>query len=71
VICLSAGVIGHLFASLKFIQRILLVGAACFLVFADEIYVIIGLCAGLGTWIWSYLENRSAAARPSAAGQET
>jgi len=70
VICLSAGVIGHLFAPLKRIQRIFLVAAACFLVFADEIYVIIGLCAGLGTWGWSYLESRSAAARLPAAGPE-
>ena len=70
VICLSAGVIGHLFTPLKFIQRILLVGAACFLVFAEEINLIIGLCAGLGTWLWSYLESRSAAAQPSDAGQE-
>jgi len=71
VICLSAGVIGHLFASLNLPQRLLLVAAACFLVFAEEIYVIIGLCAGLGTWVWSYLGSRSGAARPSAAGQET
>ncbi len=71
VICLSAGVIGQLFAPLKPIQRILLVAAACFLVFADEIYILIGLCAGLGTWAWSYLENRSAAVQPSAAAQGT
>ncbi len=70
VICLSAGVIGHLFAPLRRIQRILLVAAACFLVFADEIYLIIGLCAGLGTWGWSYLESRSAAVRLPAAGPE-
>jgi TRAP transporter 4TM/12TM fusion protein len=70
IICLSAGVIGHLFAPLKLIQRILLVGVACFLVFAEEIYIIIGLCAGLGTWAWSYLEKRSAAARSTSAGQD-
>jgi TRAP transporter 4TM/12TM fusion protein len=70
VMCLSSGVIGHLFAPIKPLQRILLVGAACFLVFADEIYIVIGLCAGLGTWIWSYMESRSAAAQPLNAGQE-
>ena len=63
-------VIGYLFTPLKLIQRILLVGAACFLVFAEEIYIIIGLCAGLGTWVWSYLEKRSAATRSTSAGQD-
>jgi hypothetical protein len=38
-----------------------MIGAACFLVFADQIYIVIGLCAGLGTWAWSYLGSRSAA----------
>jgi TRAP transporter 4TM/12TM fusion protein len=59
VVCLSAGVIGHLFAPLAGIQRILLVGAACFLVFAEQAYLIIGLCAGLGAWAWSFLQSRS------------
>jgi TRAP transporter 4TM/12TM fusion protein len=68
VICLSAGVIGQLFAPLKPIQRILLVGAACFLVFAEQIHLIIGLGAGLGTWVWSFLQARSAPA--SDAGQQ-
>jgi TRAP transporter 4TM/12TM fusion protein len=70
VVCLAAGVIGHLFAPLKLIQRALLVAAACFLVFAEQIYTVIGFGAGLGTWVWSYLEGRSAPARPSGAGQE-
>jgi TRAP transporter 4TM/12TM fusion protein len=70
VVCLSAGVIGHLFSALKPLQRILLVGAACFLVFAEEVYMIIGLCAGLGTWAWSFMQSRSAAAPPPDAGQE-
>jgi TRAP-type uncharacterized transport system fused permease subunit len=70
VICLSAGVIGHLFGPLRLVQRTLLVAAACFLVFADEIYIIIGLFAGLGTWVWSYLESRSAAAGTPDARQE-
>jgi TRAP transporter 4TM/12TM fusion protein len=61
VICLSAGVIGHLFGPLRAVQRTLMIGAACFLVFADQIYIVIGLCAGLGTWAWSYLGSRSAA----------
>jgi TRAP transporter 4TM/12TM fusion protein len=60
VVCLSAGVIGQLFAPLMAVQRILLVGAACFLVFAEQVYLIIGLCAGLGTWAWSFLQFRSA-----------
>jgi TRAP-type uncharacterized transport system fused permease subunit len=62
VVCLSAGVIGHLFAPLAGIQRILLVGAACFLVFAEQAYLIIGLCAGMGAWAWSFLQSRSAPA---------
>jgi TRAP transporter 4TM/12TM fusion protein len=70
VVCLSAGVIGHLFAPLKLIQRMLLISAACFLVFAEEIYILLGLGAGLMTWIWSYLASRSATARPTDAGQE-
>ncbi len=60
IVCLSAGVIGYLFASLRPLQRVLLVGAACFLVFSEEIYLIIGLSAGLGAFAWSYLERRSA-----------
>jgi TRAP transporter 4TM/12TM fusion protein len=70
VICLAAGVIGHLFGALRVFQRVLLIAAACFLVFAEEINMVIGLCAGLGAFAWSFLESRSAASRPSNAGQE-
>jgi TRAP transporter 4TM/12TM fusion protein len=69
VVCLSAGVIGHLFGALNFIQRILLSAAACLLVFAEEEYIVIGLCAGLGAWIWSYVRSRSVPARASGARQ--
>jgi TRAP transporter 4TM/12TM fusion protein len=71
VVCLAAGIIGHLFAPLKLIQRILLLAAACFLVFAEQIYTIIGLSTGLGIWVWSYLEGRSAGSCPSGTGQES
>jgi TRAP-type uncharacterized transport system fused permease subunit len=69
IVCLSAGVIGYLFAPLRMLQRALLVAAACFLVFAEEIYLIVGLSAGFGAFAWSYFESRSAgraAAQPSA-----
>jgi hypothetical protein len=39
-------------------------------VFADEIYIVIGLLAGLGTWFWSYMQSRSAAAGTPDARQE-
>jgi len=71
VVCLSSGVIGHLFGPLKALQRMLLLAAACFLVFAGEFYIILGLSAGLGAFAWSYLEGRSAASRQPDAGQET
>jgi len=61
IVCLSAGVIGHLFGTLRMLQRALLVAASCFLVFAEEIYLVIGLSAGCGAFAWSYLESRSAA----------
>jgi TRAP-type uncharacterized transport system fused permease subunit len=70
VICLSAGVIGHLFAPLKLAQRAFLITAAFLLAFAEQIYIVIGLCAGLGAWVWSYLERRSAPARSPGTGQE-
>jgi TRAP-type uncharacterized transport system fused permease subunit len=60
IVCLSAGVIGYLFAPLRMLQRALLVAAACFLVFAEEIYLIIGFSAGFGAFAWSFLESRSA-----------
>jgi len=69
VVCLSAGVIGQLFAPLHPVQRILLVGAACFLVFAEKVNLIVGLFAGLGTWVWSYLQARSAPASAPDAGR--
>lgn len=67
VVCLAAGVIGHLFAPLHLLQRALLVASACFLVFAGELYVVIGLAAGLGAWFWSYLDMRSSMRQSSAA----
>jgi TRAP transporter 4TM/12TM fusion protein len=60
IVCLSAGVIGHLFGPLRMLQRAMLVGASCFLVFAEEIYLVIGLSAGFGVFAWSYLESRAA-----------
>jgi TRAP-type uncharacterized transport system fused permease subunit len=69
VICLSAGVIGQLFAPLHLVQRILLVGAACLLVFAEQVNLITGIVAGLGTWVWSYLQARSAASAAPPAGR--
>ena len=71
VICLASGVIGYLFAPLKLVQRMLLLAAASFLVFAGEFYFILGLSAGLSAFAWSYLEGRSAASRLPGAGQET
>lgn len=60
IICLSAGVIGYLFGPLRAIQRGLLIGAACLLVFADEMVLLVGLSAGIGAFAWSYFESRSA-----------
>ncbi len=70
VICLAAGVIGYLFAPLTLLQRALLIAAACFLVFAEEILVVVGLTAGLGTWTWSFLARRSAATHARGINQE-
>jgi TRAP transporter 4TM/12TM fusion protein len=60
IICLSAGVIGYLFGPLKATQRGLLIGAACLMVFADEMVLLAGLSAGIGAFVWSYFESRSA-----------
>ena len=67
VVCLSSGVIGHLFGPLKPLQRMALIAAAGFLVFSAQIDVILGLCAGIGGFAWSFIDSRATAARrPSA-----
>jgi TRAP-type uncharacterized transport system fused permease subunit len=67
VVCLSSGVIGHLFGPLKPMQRLTLIAAAGFLVFSAQIDVILGLCAGIGGFAWSFIDSRATAARrPSA-----
>jgi len=60
-------VIGHLFGPLKPLQRMALIAAAGFLVFSAQIDVILGLCAGIGGFAWSFIDSRATAARrPSA-----
>jgi TRAP-type uncharacterized transport system fused permease subunit len=67
LVCLSSGVIGHLFAPLYPLQRLALIAAAGFLVFSAQIEVILGFCAGSGRVAWSFIDSRATAARrPSA-----
>jgi TRAP transporter 4TM/12TM fusion protein len=71
VVCLSSGVIGHLFGPLRPLQRIALIAAAGFLVFSAQIDVIIGLCAGIGGFAWSFIDSRATAARRPSVSPES
>jgi TRAP-type uncharacterized transport system fused permease subunit len=68
VVCLASGVIGQLFRPLNAAQRLLMLSAACLLVFSAQATEIIGLSCGLAVCGWSFMDRRRAAA---GAGQPT
>ncbi len=70
VVCLASGVIGQLFRPLNTVQRLLMLSAACLLVFSAQATEIIGLACGLGVCVWSFMQRRTAAAAQAGAGSQ-
>jgi len=58
VLFLAGGVIGYVAGRLSLFQRLLLLGAACFLVFPSLTRAILGLIIGLAVFFWSYRQHR-------------
>jgi TRAP-type uncharacterized transport system fused permease subunit len=58
VLFLSGAVIGHLAGPLSALQRGLLLGAACFLVFPSLTRAVTGLVVGISVFLWSYRRHR-------------
>jgi len=58
VLFLAGGIIGHVAGPLSPLQRCLLLGAACFLVFPSLTRAFLGLIIGLAVFFWSYRQHR-------------
>ncbi|MEW6262222.1 MAG: TRAP transporter fused permease subunit [Thermodesulfobacteriota bacterium] len=54
VMCLAAGIIGHLFTPLSFLQRLLLFIAACCAIYPSRLFDLVGLGLALLVFMWSY-----------------
>jgi len=63
VVFLAGGVIGHLVGPLIPLQRFLLLGSACLLVFPSVTRAVIGLIIGISVFFWSYRRYRGSPPR--------
>jgi len=57
ICCLAAALVGHIWAPLKWHQRLLFITAASLLVFPTIGYELLGIGLALGLFIWAKVKN--------------